>query len=311
MLGLFRFLSCEASATVDCIHPHCPNGRGAASWASVAADPTVKLQPREKTAFTAHMDAHFGIGPVGAGSAHPTPPVSKAALGRLLRAAPCLFNQLDMPATPRAVVHFCELTLGAPITAANVHDAFLVQHPSQGRSFSPGPHKVCKDGGTVMEMLCSEVLANAGIPPMAHDDDGWPRWTMPGHVLLNEGKMSRWKALGDILVPCAPTNLVISVKTEAARERLLYSANSIEGVGFGFFSQPNEFWTVSRMTLLKRMGFTAIYMPDSTHASVMTHLDTHGTRHHATNINGRDLYRPFTSFADDMKRAVGRSSDEL
>ncbi len=274
---------------MDCIHPHCPNGRGAASWDNVADDPSVKLQAKEKAAFIAHMNAHFGTAPAGAGSVLPSPPVSKAALGRLLRAAPCLFNQLDEPATPRAVLHFCELTLGAPITAANVHDAFLVQHPSQGPPFSPAPLRGCKDGGTIMEMLCSEVLANAGIPPMANNSDRWPIWTMPGHVLLNEGKMARWKALGDILVPCAPTNLVISVKTEAARERLLYSANSIEGIGFGFFSQPNEFWTVSRMTLLKRMGFTAIYMPDSTHAAVMAHLDDQGTRHHATNINGRDL----------------------
>lgn len=310
-LDISGLLPGKAVVNLECIHPHCPNGRGAASWANVADDPSVKLRTQEKVAFIAHMNAHFSTSPAGAGSVLPSPPVSKAALGRLLRAAPCLFNQVSEAATPRAVVHFCELTLGAPITAANVHDAFLVQHPSQGPQFSPGPFKACRDGGTVMEMLCSEVLTNAGIPPMAHDSDGWPRWTMPGHVLLNEGKMARWKALGDILVPCAPTNLVISVKTEAARERLLYSANSIEGVGFGFFSQPNEFWTVSRMTLLKRMGFTAIYMPDPTHAAVMVHLDAHGTRHHATNINGRDLYRPFSNFADDMKRAVGRSSDEL
>ena len=68
------------------------------------------------------------------------------------------------------------------------------------------------------------------------------------------------QALGDILIPCAPTNLIISVKSEVARERLLYSANSIEGIGFGFFKEPEEFWTSSRMSLYKRMGFTAIYM---------------------------------------------------
>jgi hypothetical protein len=64
---------------------------------------------------------------------------------------------------------------------------------------------------------------------------------MPGHILLNEGPMQSLQALGDILIPCAPTNLVISVKSEVARERLLYSANSIEGVGFGFFKEPEEF----------------------------------------------------------------------
>ena len=123
--------------------------------------------------------------------------------------------------------------------------------------------------------------------------------------------MGALRALGDILVPCAPTNLVISVKSEVARERLLYSANSIEGVGFGFFKEPQEFWTVSRMSLYKRMGFSAIYMPDVTHAAVMGHLMGNNTQRHAVNINGTDLYRPLTIFGDDMRRIVGRSSTGL
>lgn len=138
--------------------------------------------------------------------------------------------------------------------------------------------------------------------------DRWPRWSMPGHILLNEGKMASLQALGDILVPCAPTNIVISVKSEVARERLLYSANSIEGVGFGFFKEPQEFWTDSRMSLYKRMGFTAIYMPDGTHEAVMSRVLDTGSARHAVNINGTDLYRPLTRFGDDMAHIVGRSS---
>jgi hypothetical protein len=142
-------------------------------------------------------------------------------------------------------------------------------------------------------------------------EDKWPVWHMPGHILLNEGKMAALKALGDILVPCAPTNLIISVKSEVARERLLYSANSIEGVGFGFFREPDEFWTVSRMSLYKRMGFSAIYMPDSTHQEVMDHLAEKKSTRHAVTINGTDLYRPLSLFGDDMLRVVGRSSTLL
>lgn len=138
--------------------------------------------------------------------------------------------------------------------------------------------------------------------------DRWPIWNMPGHVLLNEGKMSSLQALGDLLIPCAPTNLVISVKSEVARERLLYSANSIEGIGFGFFKEPEEFWTDSRMALYKRMGFTAIYMPAETHQRVIDHVNAAGSGRHAININGTDLYRPLTIFADDMLRVIGRSS---
>lgn len=159
-----------------------------------------------------------------------------------------------------------------------------------------------------MEMLCSEVLSTAGIPAMPLAPNRWPVWNMPGHILLNEGKMNSLQALGDLLIPCAPTNLVISVKSEVARERLLYSANSIEGVGFGFFKEPQEFWTNSRMSLYKRMGFTAIYMPDGTYLSVMEHVNAAGASHHAININGTNLYRPLTVFADDMLRVIGRSS---
>lgn len=101
------------------------------------------------------------------------------------------------------------------------------------------------------------------------------------------------------------------MKSEVARERLLYSANSIEGIGFGFFKEPEEFWTTGRMSLYKRMGFTAIYMPDDTHAAVMQHVNAQGAERHAVNINGSDLYRPLTRFADDMRRVIGRSSGLL
>lgn len=123
--------------------------------------------------------------------------------------------------------------------------------------------------------------------------------------------MSALKAFGDILIPCAPTNIVISIKTETARERLLYSANAIEGVGFGFFSEADEFWSPSRMQLFKRMGFTAIYLPESTHAHVMNHVHSAGDSSLAVNLNGTPLYRPISEFGADMRRIVGRSSLEL
>ena len=150
-----------------------------------------------------------------------------------------------------------------------------------------------------------------GIPLIKNDEANWPRWSMPGHALLNEGQFRNWKALGDILVPCAPTNLIISIKSEAARERLLYSGNSIEGIGIGSFYVARKFWTKSRITLFKRIGFSAIYIPDETCEQVMDHLTLHSTEHHAININGRPLYRPLSAFGDDMLRVVGKSSDEL
>jgi len=225
---------------MQCLHPYCPAGGGAANWADALAIVELKLKPALQGDAAEWMDHHFGAGPTNPGIARTLPPIPAAVIARLLRLCPCLFNQVDKAPTPRAVVHFCELTLGSPITSANVHDAFLVQHPSAPQ-FNPGPLRPCARGGTVMELLCSEVLASAGIPAMMRGSDGWPIWQMPGHELLNEGRMQSLQALGDILIPCAPTNLVISVKSEVARERLLYSANSIEGIGFGFFKEPQAF----------------------------------------------------------------------
>ncbi|ARP64276.1 hypothetical protein A9K65_013470 [Mesorhizobium sp. WSM1497] len=277
-------------------------------WLDVVNLPSMKVRPKDKVPLLAALNANFNRGPVNPAVDLGVPTLNGGLLKRLLRHCPCLHNQIAIGSTARAVVHFCELTLGCRIDATNVHQAFLIQHPKKGPPLDPPPLKRRGDGGTIMEFLCSEVLRSAGIPPMDLDSQNWPEWKMPGHMLLNEGKMNALRAFGDILIPCAPTNLVISVKSEAARERLLYSSNAIEGIGFGFFREPDEFWTESRMALYKRMGFTAIYMPDHTHEEVIRHIRTEGTERHAVNINGTDLYRPLSIFGTDMRTVVGRSS---
>lgn len=100
---------------------------------------------------------------------------------------------------------------------------------------------------------------------------------------------------------------MISVKSEVAQERLLYSADSIKGIGFGFFKEPEKFWTALRTSLYKRMGFTAIYMPDVTFNQTKTKVGTNGHARLAININGTALYRPL-SVGQDMMHVVGRSS---
>ena len=291
-----------------CLHPHCPAGNGLPDWAAVVAHPAIGMAVALQGPAGVWLAQHFGGPPTNPGVPRLLPPSVPAKVNaRLMLLCPCLFNQVDKPSTPRAVVHFCELTLGGPVTSANVYQAFMIQHPG-APGFNPGPLSACARGGTVMELLCSEVLASAGIPAMRPGPDKWPEWQMPGHILLNEGKMQALQALGDILIPCAPTNLVISVKSEVARERLLYSANSIEGIGFGFFKEPQEFWTASRMSLYKRMGFTAIYMPDHTFDLVIHKVNADQNERHAINVNGTALYRPLTIFGDDMRRVVGRSS---
>ena len=283
-------------------------GHGLSDWSEVMVLPELKAAGHA-AGFIAALDAGFDRPPSNPVAAAPLPTGNKSLLDRLLKIAPCLANQADTKLQARGVVHFCELTLDERITAANVEQAFLVQHPHKGPDFAfPPVNAFGGGGGTVMELLCSEVLASAGIPAMEPGTDNWPVWSMPGHVLLNDGRMSELQALGDILVPCAPTNLLISVKSEKARERLLYSANSIEGIGFGFFDEPEEFWTESRMQLYKRMGFSAIYMPGDTVDAIHARV---GTTSRRLNVYGTELYRPITTFADDMNRIVGRSAFAL
>jgi hypothetical protein len=85
----------------------------------------------------------------------------------------------------------------------------------------------------------------------------------------------------------------------------------IEGVGFGFFDEPHEFWSESRMNLFKRMGFTAIYLPDHTHIGLVDHIRREHHESFAVSINGKELYRPLSLFGADMRSVVGKTTLEL
>jgi hypothetical protein len=284
-------------------------GHGEPGWQDVVDHPSLRARLVDRPGLLANLRA---LGAPATPSIRAAAPTGNGALlTRLLELCPCLYNQIDIRSTPGGVVHLCELTLGASITSANVSDAFDIQHPTAGPPFACEPSQACTDGGGVMESLCSEVLNNEGLPAMELDEDGWPIWRMPGHVSLNKGKMISVKAFGDILVPAAPSNIIISVKSQAARERLLYSANMIEGVGFGFFDEPQEFWSKRRMNLFKRMGFTAIYLPDATHVALMDHIRREHTESFAVNINGKELYRPLSRFGADMRSIVGKTTLDL
>jgi hypothetical protein len=281
-------------------------GGGAANWKEVIDSDALNTGRADKAQLLTALSAFQELTNTARRLPSPTP--IKALRDRLLRWCPCLYNQIDIRCSPEGVVHLCELTLNARITSANVSAAFDIQHPTKPPPFLFEPSQPCTNAGGVMESLCSEVLDNEGIPAMELDENRWPIWRMPGHIKLNAGQMHSVKAFGDILIPAAPSNVIISVKTQAARERLLYSANMIEGVGFGFFDAAKEFWSQSRMNLFKRMGFTAIYLPDSTHNTLQARILEAHLESFAVNINGRDLYRPLSSFGADMRRVVGKTT---
>lgn len=294
---------------MDCSHPHCPMGQGLPSWRDVVASPEARIKLSDQNIYEHALAScgHLGAGAVA--SAALSSIVNTAQFKRLLALCPCLYAQLDIKVTARAVTHLCEVTLGASIQSSNVYDAFKIQHPTVGSSsFRFPPIRPGASGGDIMETLCSEVLTNHGVPHMKLDRHGWPEWQTKTHVSLNSGKMRALKLYGDILIPAAPHNILVSVKSEAARERFVVSGNRLESIGFGFFNDASEFWTTSRMNLLKRWGFSAIYLPSDTLAAISSHLVQKGTSSHAININGHPLFRPLMDFGEDIARFAGRLS---
>lgn len=293
---------------MECLHPFCPMRESVGNWESVVDDIRLNVDASEKVnllSLLSGMGNHFCV-------LHQNPTNNSALLKRLLDLCPCLYSQLDKKVSASGVVHLCEITLLARIISSNVCDAFDVQHPDRTNFlYIFPPLKPGAPGGDIMEALCSEVLTNEGIPHMVIDSVGWPEWKAPAHVSLNRGKFSRIKLYGDILIPAAPTNMLISVKSEKARERLVVSGNRFESIGFGFFDQPSEFWTENRIRLYKRMGFTAIYMPNSTLQQITECLRERNMSDIAININGTALYRDIASFGSDMRRIAGKVTLDL
>lgn len=275
---------------------------GAAAWDTVLEE--VRMPAQARSAVLAQLAAGSVPGSLGTVLPMTVPAGAGAAFARLLDAAPCLFTQIDATVTARGVVHLCEVTLGTRIDSANVYQAFLVQHPKQKPPYLYPPVRAGASGGTIMEALCSEVLSNHGVPHMVAGANGWPVWESKSHVSLNEGRLKVLKLYGDLLIPAAPHNLLVSVKSEVARERLVVSGNRLESVGFGFFKHPSEFWGPARISMLKRWGFVAVYMPSATLEKVKAKLAE--KKREATNVNGRPLYRPLDEFGPDMARVAGR-----
>jgi hypothetical protein len=293
-----------------CMHPFCPNGEGLENWAAVVESPELKISARHQEGILQALDQVSHLN----GSRHVVDEqlMNSAPFGRILEASPCLYAQLAKRVTPKAVVHLCEVTLGQSINSRNVFDAFKIQHPNnRDFDFLHPPVTPGAGGGDIMEQLCSEVLTNHGVPHAELDAAGWPVWASKSHISLNTGRMTALKLYGDILVPMAPHNLLISVKSEAARERFVVSGNRLESVGFGFFNDASEFWTTNRMNLIRRWGFSAVYMPAPTLLALEAKLSSTGRGSQAININGRRLFRPLEEFGDDIYRVAGCLSIEL
>jgi hypothetical protein len=138
-----------------------------------------------------------------------------------------------------------------------------------------------KTTGTISERLC-EIALRISVP----------------NIYNTLGK--DWKWIGDFSVLGIPFNLIISVKSFKAKERLMASGSGnvlSPTVGWGLFNDPNE-WTEPRTKGYLFRAFIAIYLPDK----LLTQLQQKSTN--IKNINGKPFLRPINTFVKDLTNSL-------
>jgi len=126
------------------------------------------------------------------------------------------------------------------------------------------------------------------------------------------------QSYGDFVLMCLPNNLWISVKSNFARERFLASGFTTDILGVGFFTEKEEFTSISKIRNYQRVGFLAIYLPDVPVSEVQNRsnsntysevLDFYNTSRTALplNINGTAFLRPLSSIHTDLTKVLSIS----
>lgn len=138
-----------------------------------------------------------------------------------------------------------------------------------------------KTTGTISERLC-ELGLKAAVPNIYKKitDD--------------------WNWMADFSVLGHPFNLLISVKSFTAKERLIVSGSGnvlSPTVGWGLFSDIDE-WAYSRVRYYLYRAFMAIYMP----AVLYNQLSDEAKA--VKNINGKPLLRINESFVSDLTDSI-------
>ena len=109
-----------------------------------------------------------------------------------------------------------------------------------------------------------------------------------------------WKWLGDFVLLGYPLNIIISVKSFHAKERLLVSGTGstlTPTIEFGLFKKPSEFKS-SRLHSYILRGFSAIYIPQTTLGEV--EQDSKELQ----NLNGKVFLRPLEDFGNDLRDSL-------
>jgi hypothetical protein len=133
--------------------------------------------------------------------------------------------------------------------------------------------------GTITERLCEAALIsiNSGYGKLPND----------------------WKWVGDFYIESIPFNVIVSVKSFKAKERLLSSGSGnylSPTIGFGLFNDSREF-RFNRVAKYPFRAFIAIYMPKDTYDQLDTDVQS------LKNINNRPFIRKIEDFPEDLSSA--------
>jgi len=140
-----------------------------------------------------------------------------------------------------------------------------------------------KTTGTITERLCESIL-KATVP------DTYA--TLPRH----------WKWVGDFYIEGIPFNLIISVKSFKAKERLMASGSGnilSPTIGFGLFNDKLE-WNYDRVARYPFRAFLSIYMPAQTIKKLEPEVQSF------QNMNGKPFIRNLYNFKDDIVKSLDK-----
>lgn len=218
----------------------------------------------------------------------------KRLVAHMLEDYPCFLSTLKGRPLARQLVHEAERELREPVSTKNLNEVFETQLSIANRRRGGGRQRGAAVAGAVSELIIREVLLAAGLVESQVLSD-------KAFITLGRGRAQGLQNYGDFLIPSLPFNLLISVKTVAARERLIASASGADSVGVGFFGRADEF-NPSRTRMYQRSGFVGIYLPPNVLLKVAQRFDGP-----PLNNNGTPFYRPNTELGKDMFRIAGRS----
>lgn len=138
-----------------------------------------------------------------------------------------------------------------------------------------------KTTGTISERLCELALKSAV--------DG-----------LYNNLSREWKWIGDFSILGNPFNLIISVKSFKAKERLMSSGSGnilSPTVGWGLFDDISE-WSEQRIKSYLFRAFIAIYMLKDLYNKLLQ------SSKDKLNINNKKFIRTIDTFITDLRTAV-------